>query len=601
MSLIVFHRKALVVALSVLLAPVVAPAPAHAAPCTSPVRYAASTNTIYLVARQAYTLGDIKRACPSVPLVQVDAAKRVWQLNGDLVLQNGSTLTLHGGAAGGDVDTLRLRSLASNRPTEVSQLMANHGTLSLKSTAVTSWDDAANGPDTDVRASAGARGRAFIRVLSTQGAGGAALESRMDIVDSEVSYLGYYAAESYGVTYKSRPCSRENVALCAKVKVGGSQINSRFHHNYMGTYTWGARDMSFRGSRYEHNASYGLDPHDVSSNLDIERNTFAHNGNHGVICSQLCDKLRIVDNVSHDNGRRPWSGPAGDSDVKGQVHGIMIHRGVTNTLISGNRVWNHPNGAGIAIFDSAGNTVTDNRLDNNMVGIRLSVGAAENTISHNVVRRSGKYGVFMFKGTDLPAYTTVSGRPTGNVFDRNTVEGAGNPVKLTDSDATTFSGGRITGGQGPLVLANSSATIADPAGALRFDLDGTSSVQVTNRTGRLLGANTVVTPNGSRLRLKGPVTTTVGSQPITVLPSAGRATANPVAATMAAPAGVRISGQPPQALVTFTVSGLHQGVRYTVLRNGAEIKTATADASGGVRFTDAPPSSAAYTYTLRLG
>jgi hypothetical protein len=151
------------------------------------------------------------------------------------------------------------------------------------------------------------------------------------------------------------------------------------------------------------------------------------------------------------------------------------------------------------------------------------------------------------------------------------------------------------------VLTNSWATVADPAGALRFSLDATSTVQVTSRTGRLLGANTTVTPDGSRLRLKGPVTTTVASQPTTVLPSAGRATASPVAATTASPAGVRIAGQQPQAVVTFTVSGLRDGVRYTVLRNGAAIRTATVDASGGARFTDAPPSSAAYTYTLRMG
>ncbi len=41
----------------------------------------------------------------------------------------------------------------------------------------------------------------------------------------------------------------------------------------------------------------------------------------------------------------------------------MIHRGVTNTVISGNYVHDQPNGAGIAVFDSAGNTITNNTID----------------------------------------------------------------------------------------------------------------------------------------------------------------------------------------------------------------------------------------------
>lgn len=601
---------------AVVLAPTSLPAPASAAACTSPVRYAASTNTIYLVARQAFTLGAIKQACPGAPIAQVDPARRVWRLDADLVLQNGSTLRLHGG----EVSSLRLRSRASGAATEVTQIMANHGTIDMRSTSVTSWDDQAGRPDTDPAVpSGGARGRAFIRVLSTLAPDGRTpLESRLDIVDSEVAYLGFYGAESYGVTYKSRPCARTAPQLCARVKVSGSQVDSRFHHNYMGTYTWGARDVSFLRNRYEHNVSYGLDPHDASSNLVIEGNTFAYNGNHGVICSQRCDRLRIVDNDSHDNGRRPWMGPTGDADVAGQVHGIMIHRGVTNTVISGNRVWNHPNGAGIAIFDSAGNTVTGNRVDNNMVGVRLSVGAARNTISRNLIRDSAKYGIFLFKGTDAPTYSTSSGRPTGNLFQANTIQGAGSSlVKFTDADGNRVAGAAATGGRGPILLANSagtvldavrlpagqvielnasSVTVAEPSGPLRFALIGASTADVTSASGRVFGTgaagpSTVAGTGGSRVRLAAGATVTPHA--FTVRPKAGTAEV-----TVVGPVAVRVAGQGAGASVAFTADGLRPGARYTVTRDGAALTTVTADARGVVRFTATAPTAGPHDYAV---
>jgi hypothetical protein len=176
----------------------------------------------------------------------------------------------------------------------------------------------------------------------------------MLINNSELDHLGYYAAESYGVAYKTRGCDHTNLSVCTKVGVYGSETNSRFHNNFMGTYTWGAKGLVFTNNEYDHNVMYGLDPHDVSISLTIDHNHFDYNGDHGVICSQRCDSLTITNNESDHNGMVPFMGPTGDSDTPGQVHGIMIHRGVTNTVISGNYVHDQPNGAGIAIFDRAG-------------------------------------------------------------------------------------------------------------------------------------------------------------------------------------------------------------------------------------------------------
>ena len=167
--------------------------PAAAVSCTSPVRYAASSNTIYLVTAQAFTPTDIKAACPAAPLTLVDAASKTWELSADLVLQNGATLTLHSGTSG-DVNTLQIRSLADNAATHVQAITAQYGTISIDSTHLVSWDDAAGGPDTNpsLPASAGNtdRGRAFIRALSYLDTDGVtAHESYMYINNSELDHL----------------------------------------------------------------------------------------------------------------------------------------------------------------------------------------------------------------------------------------------------------------------------------------------------------------------------------------------------------------------------------------------------------------------------
>ena len=175
----------------------VAQAPAEAAACTSPVKYAPSSNTVYLLtADKPWTLGDIKAACPAAPLEEVDVAHKVWELRADLVLNNGATLQLHGSTAGGDVDVLRLRSLASNAATEVQAITAHWGTIDVDGVDITSWDDAANGPDTDPKVPAGAtgvRGRAYIRAQSYLDNGTPRL-SRMTFANSTVENLGWYAA-----------------------------------------------------------------------------------------------------------------------------------------------------------------------------------------------------------------------------------------------------------------------------------------------------------------------------------------------------------------------------------------------------------------------
>nr|MBA3907761.1 right-handed parallel beta-helix repeat-containing protein [Pseudonocardiales bacterium] len=380
-------------------------APADAATCSSPVRYSSSSDTIYLTAPGPVdTLAEIKAACASAPLVQVGTG--IWELNADLVLQNGATLTLD--AASG-VKELRLQSLPSGKLSDVSAITAQYGQIAVRGVRVTSWNG--TGPDTDHAVPAGGvRGRAFVRALSYMD-GSVPRQSTMTIADSDLGFLGYNGAEAYGVAYKARGCGIDTPSVCAALDVLGSETGSRFHDNFMGTYTWGAQDMLFDGNTYENNKDYGLDPHDDSDYLTITNNLFTHNNNHGLICSQRCDHLLIRGNRSIDNGHTPYVGPGDDDPKDNQVHGIMLHRGVTDSIIENNVVSGQINGAGIAIFDSVGNTVRGNTLSGNKYGVRFSVGTRDTLVTDNIVEKSLTNAVFSYKGTDSPVYTGTSGRP----------------------------------------------------------------------------------------------------------------------------------------------------------------------------------------------
>ncbi len=426
--------------------------PAQATACSNAtVRYASSSNTIYLMSGSS-TFDSLLALCPALPIVQTDPVGHVWELEANITVQNGATLTIDGPAAGGDVATLRMRSLADDLPNDVVEIYADYGTLAFGSVAVTSWDDAAGRPDTNYTLAAGEpdtdRARALIKVSSYLDSNNVARESTMNIDGSDFGYLGYYAAESYGISYKGEGCDKDHLSVCAAVHVYGSETNSTFHNNYMGTYTYDSLNMVFTHDEYANNVMYGLDTHDDSNNQIVEYDHFDYNADHGYICSQRCSGLIVEYNESDHNGLVPYSGPKppGDDNSSPQIHGIMLHRGDTNDVIADNYVHDQPNGAGVAVFDSSNDTIRDNTLDNNLYGIRLSVGTQNLEFDRNQISDSSQYGVFSYQGTDLPEYTNPSGRPQNITFSGNTFTNTGsNALKLTSSDAFTFSGNTFNG------------------------------------------------------------------------------------------------------------------------------------------------------------
>ncbi len=138
-----------------------------------------------------------------------------------------------------------------------------------------SWDPVTNAPDTDPTvADDGSGGRAYIaaRSVLTKGRPTAAptacdigggsqepYEARMSVVNAEIGYLGYDAAESYGmvwkVYYKLDPTDPTDAPppgrqLYALADVFGGASGSTFHHNYFGSYTFGGYCMRWAGNTF---------------------------------------------------------------------------------------------------------------------------------------------------------------------------------------------------------------------------------------------------------------------------------------------------------------------------------------------------------------
>ena len=387
------------------------------------IRYSSGSNIIYVEGGATATLSDIKFITPDAPLELLDAAAKIWKLDADIRVVEGSTLLLHGSDAGGDVDELRLRS--DNTADGYVEIRADYGVIDIDSTVITSWDAAAGGPDTEYETF----GRAFVRARSRLDDDDATpLESRMNIHNSEISYLGFAGAESYGLSWKVNGDPGRFNELFDQVDVFGDITDSFIHHNYFGLYMFGAFGMNVLRNEVAHNAVYGIDPHDDSDSLLIEGNNSHHNGLHGIICSKRCDGLTIRGNTSSDNNG----------------NGIMLHREGDGNLVEGNTLLRNAD-SGISLFDSNQNTVRNNTASFNKHGIRLSMGASSNLIESNDFSRNDERGIYLFQGTDPPRLGEDA-RPSWNLFRDNLVQENGTVgLRVVDADANLFEGNTFSG------------------------------------------------------------------------------------------------------------------------------------------------------------
>lgn len=556
-------------------------------------RYAASSNTLYIEKPVACTLTNLAAFLKPTVLELIDPAQRIWLLKANVRITGGGSLLLYGSTAGGDVDELRL--LSANSPAQYIRINPRWGHLDIRATHILSWDPAVNGPDTDTT-----NGRSYIHAesfLDTDGV--TARESRMDIVDSEINNLGYYAAVSYGLVWKVIGDIAAVPDIYDRVNVYGSLVRSHVHNNYMGFYSFGALNITVTDNEIAFNESYGIDPHDDSDWLVISRNNVHDNGAHGIICSRRCNNLTITDNESYRND-----------------HGIMLHREVVDTLVANNYV-HHNRDNGIAVFESHRNTIRGNIVEYNEKGIRLSLGSSDNLIENNTVSGNTQNGFYIYKGSDLPE--TTDGRPKDNVFRNNIVSNNNRLIKVRDADRILFTGNTFSGATSDIEVYDSTAIdivgnvdnlatmqiTSEGAGSgssevhLETDrdvatkIDASGVITLTNPSGRILdpeenNGEIMIDPQGSTLVIAYPLTqltSNVSALPLFATTTAGAFTlSKPVTnpATTTWTTNITAASQP----VQFRVAQLTATTSYSVFRNNVLIAVIASDASGELSFAD---------------
>eukprot|EP00904_Undaria_pinnatifida_P000996 jgi/Undpi1/10898/HiC_scaffold_3.g01424.m1 len=290
-----------------------------------------------------------------------DVYTGTYYLESDVHVRDGGKLSIDGSESA--VDECETLLLASNS-THTLNVRAHGGELDIKYTKITSWDLLAADYDHNPH-----DGRSYLSAITEKITGrpedtcadstGSAKEdmgnARMDIFRSEIAYLGYNAAESYGIAYKARGLCDDHSNLDIydddnglDYGVAGDIYRSDIHHNWFGHYSWGHDGGNWNYNEVHDNHEYGFDPHDDSDNVNIIGNTVYNNGNHGIIASKRCTDLTIKKNKVYNNAES----------------GIMLHRSCDRAVIKENYSYSNKD-AGLALYESSDCNVYNNIFEDN--------------------------------------------------------------------------------------------------------------------------------------------------------------------------------------------------------------------------------------------
>ncbi|CAM9489433.1 unnamed protein product [Ectocarpus fasciculatus] len=346
-----------------------------------------------------------------------------WLLAAELYITGGGVFYCKGTSAGGDCNQLRIQSTGSD---DFHEVRGHGGSLYFEDTIVTSWDTPNKQPQETYLG-----GRSFLNCVSEKLTGddceGNAKnemgECRMDIINTEIGYLGYFDSESYGMTWKVRGFCKDlsNPEVFELTNVYGNIIGSDIHHLYYGHYSYGQQGGVWTDNKMHDNWQYGFDPHDDSDYLTIARNEVYNNVNHGIIASKRCNNVKIFDNEVRDGGA--------------DAAGIFLHRSSDSAEVFNNVITNMQD-AGIAMLESFDAKIHGNTINGAKYGIRMSLGSGNNEVYENSFTDISQYGLYTYEGSDEPDVS--DGRPSGNILTSNLVEDCPIGVKIKEGDDNSF-------------------------------------------------------------------------------------------------------------------------------------------------------------------
>ena len=379
------------------------------------ISYSSSTQIITISCTAGTRLTDVNNVVNN-PAVLKKEFNGVWTLSANLVVARNANLVID------SIDTSWLKIISSSNKAFGLQ---NYGTLKIDSVKITSWDTTKNSyasTSTD-----GKTQRAYI--VSKSGATG-----KMDILNSEIAYLGRDVTGEHGLDYYGSD---------------GSLIqNNNIHHNWRAFYSAGVGGITFTKNEVHDNLQYGVDPHSGTHDMYITYNK-VYNNNHGIICSVACYNMHITNNELYNN----------------QKDGIFMDAGSHHSTIANNKIYNEDEGIqlpslsysevfgntitnsnyGIVIYTQIGsvfdrddrcvpygcvsikNNIHDNTIKVSTTGIVIKGGASGNTISSNFMSGNSQYGI------------RVDGSTTSaNVFKYNHISNSKYGIELTSNKESIF-------------------------------------------------------------------------------------------------------------------------------------------------------------------
>ena len=343
------------------------------------INYNPTTQTISVSCSNPTRLTDIDNSLRDNTILVKQSPDGIWFLRANLVIARGAAFHIDSS----DTKWLKISSekTTTNRPGNAAATIPYHidvhGSLTIDSVKITSWDPASNNyaitNGSREAVPAGTKGATFNGYIIHFGAPRPFIKVEHDatgttnITNSEIAYLGYESGStsdvgSGGLNYYGADGSI----------ISGNSI----HDLYFGLYSSGVADMVIQYNRVYNNANYGLDPHTGTHDMVIRYNIVHDNGAQGIICSLNCYNVLIENNRLYHNSKA----------------GIMFSRNMSNSVARNNIISNEVDG--IAVSQSNNNKIYNNTISNSQYGINLVFGSSGNTFYSNIIRNSSHYGIY---------------------------------------------------------------------------------------------------------------------------------------------------------------------------------------------------------------
>lgn len=363
----------------------------HAETC---VTYEPFTKLIKITCRSA-NLTDIDKVLAN-PSVLKNEGGGIWLLNANLSIADGANFTIDSN----DAKWLKINSTNSENAYHIDVI----GSMKIDSVKISSWNTTSNNYTT----TDGKVHRPSITILPKA-------TGRTDIINSEISYLGYPASLRLGLSYLGGD--------------GGLIKNNTIHNMWHGFYSKGVTNATIEDNHFYANLEYGISDLSGTRDLVIRNNRVHDNGNIGISCSADCKNITIEGNSVYNNTdagimvKNVQDSVVRNNSIQEETTGISISYSATDEVY-GNTLHNTDKAIRIR-FNSSNNTIHDNAIYNSAkCGIEITDNASKNIIRNNSILNSLGNGI------------CILGGPSGNTISANAID-AGRGFAIYAKDANS--------------------------------------------------------------------------------------------------------------------------------------------------------------------